>query len=238
MPIRPAASNGKITNNGTTTVNEGTLLLNKSSGPQILGNLTIGNATTDNSGQDSDVVRYGLNATTGTIPSNVTVTINQTGELDLNNKAETISTTLSMQLGVGARRCADRADRLADVGQRSHVHNSFGDHSRLTGRQYRHAGRLARPERRDRTMNVPDGAALVDVAIPANISGSLTTLLKTGAGTLALAGRTPSRVRRLSAHRSAADQRGGHRQSQRRVHILVQRRECHVASELHQPRSS
>src|SRR5207249_7444397 len=56
------ATTGKITNIGAMTENEGTLLLNKSSGAEAYGNLTIGNSTinnsvTDNSGMDSDVVR-------------------------------------------------------------------------------------------------------------------------------------------------------------------------------------
>ena len=63
---------GRITNTGTTLVNEGRLILNKTSGPQILGDLTIGNNI---GGQGAATVRYGVaNNTPDTILDSVNVT--------------------------------------------------------------------------------------------------------------------------------------------------------------------
>src|SRR5262249_16954726 len=76
-----------------TTVNEGTLVLNKSVGPNILGLLTVG----DNlGGPDADVVRYGAAAAgdqiseyTGAGNTVLNLTVNSSGLLDLNGKSDT-----------------------------------------------------------------------------------------------------------------------------------------------------
>src|SRR5439155_1170605 len=81
---------------GTTTVNEGTLVLNKTAGTDaILGSLVIGN---DAGGASADVVQL---AAANQINDTAAVTVNSSGLLDLNGNNETLAaaTALTMTFG-------------------------------------------------------------------------------------------------------------------------------------------
>src|SRR5262249_29713502 len=88
----------RIIESGTTTVNEGTLLLNKTVGPQIIGALTIGD---DVGGQDADTVRIGSAALAIADPimSHLNVVLKSTGQLDLNGVNQTLTGTNFGQTG-------------------------------------------------------------------------------------------------------------------------------------------
>ena len=87
---------------GTTTVNDGTLKLNKPSGPAIIGPLVIGD---DNGGPGSDAVAYGSAATNNQIANDVAITFNSSALLDLSGASSIVeeilttaaSTTLAAQ---------------------------------------------------------------------------------------------------------------------------------------------
>ncbi|MCB1086036.1 MAG: autotransporter-associated beta strand repeat-containing protein, partial [Verrucomicrobiae bacterium] len=84
---------------GSTFVNEGTLLLNKSGGFRaIRGTLHVG----DNRGADnSDVVRYAPTAGSNQI-DNIAVVVHTTGLFDLNGINDTINSTLTLMVGPDA----------------------------------------------------------------------------------------------------------------------------------------
>lgn len=85
---------------GTTTLNEGTLILNKSVGPAIPGAFNIG----DSLGGAVDLVRYGAAADNNQIADNSVVTIASSGILDLatNNKSDAIgNATTGLVLNIG-----------------------------------------------------------------------------------------------------------------------------------------
>ena len=75
---------------GTTTVNEGTLLLQTSSGSAVPGNLIIGDGAGGSGATKGDVVRLNGSSTTQ-IASTAAVTINNSGLLDLNSKNQTVA---------------------------------------------------------------------------------------------------------------------------------------------------
>ena len=182
---------GRITNTGATLVNEGALVLNKTSGPQILGDLTIGNNI---GGQGAATVRYGAaNNTSDTILDSSNVTLTSTGRLDLNGKSDTLaanSATLTVTLGAGAS---------------SDIQTGAGGQLTLPS-ELIFAGTFGTPtvgsppvnlgtaggsivlNGATRTFTVPNSGQLVELTIPADLTGSLTGLAKEGAGTLALGG--------------------------------------------------
>jgi len=198
----------RVTNVGNVAVNQGRLLLNKStstpamSNPQILGTLTVGDGL---GGQDADIVEYGsnVNATaqgtiaTPTAAGNVagTVVINNSGKLNLAGKNEQLN-SLTMQLGAGSsahletdtatltlNTATDPVFTLAsNIGVSTQASPSIVLGGNASGGVQ---GTIAMPGAR--TITTVEGSQLVDVAIPATIVGG-STLTKTGQGTLALAG--------------------------------------------------
>ena len=87
----------QITFLGTLTQNEGTLVLNKSVGTAILGNLIVGDQV---GGPASDVLRYGPAAGSDQIANTATaptVTVNSAGFLNLNGISDTINALLTVQ---------------------------------------------------------------------------------------------------------------------------------------------
>ncbi|HND53596.1 MAG TPA: autotransporter-associated beta strand repeat-containing protein, partial [Pirellulaceae bacterium] len=92
-----------ITATGATTLNEGTLLLGKSTTPAILGTLTIGDGV---GGPGGDLVKLlGSNqiAETFNAPTSPSLTIAASGTLDLNNFSDVVvaNGTLTLNVGVG-----------------------------------------------------------------------------------------------------------------------------------------
>jgi autotransporter-associated beta strand protein len=174
---------------GTTTVEEGTLVLNKTlSTPDsaIAGNLVIGDGI---GGLGADVVRLGSNNQIVSAPGR-TVTVNDSGFFDVNGKSEQVqdlivngglvggsSGTLTVQsLTMQGGAVAPGTGKLVANGNVST--NAAADPASITGR-LELGGQV-------RTIAVADGSASIDLDIPAAISNG--GINKTSPGTLRLAG--------------------------------------------------
>ena len=161
-----------VTYAGNTTVNEGTLILNKSFGSAILGTLTVGDGI---GGPSADVVRYGAAATGDQIASPTTanlLTVNASGLLDLAGKSDTISgginlvdaPSFSSQITTGA-------GTLTVGGNIVLTNPTAGQNYVPTSPPATIAGNLDLGGA-TRTIFVSDSLALEDLLISANISGN------------------------------------------------------------------
>ena len=157
---------------GVTTLNAGTLLLGKTT-PEgaVTGNLTIG----DGAGTDSVV----LLAADQIGQSGNTVTVNASGVLNLNGLNETLN---NIVLAGGQITGGAAASTLTLLG--TLTHNPSASSAAIGGNLSLviAAG--------NKTLNVADGAAAVDLDIAAAVSQDLPgrSITKTGPGTLRLAG--------------------------------------------------
>jgi fibronectin-binding autotransporter adhesin len=148
---------------GSTIVNEGTLILSKTAGSvAIAGPLTIGD------GAGTDVVQ--LNASSQI--STVAVTINSSGQLNLNNFSNTIGTlTLtggSVTTGTGTLTISSPLTT-----------NASSTTATISGKLG-----IAQP---NLTANIASGSSGTDLVISANITGNH-TITKAGLGTMVLSG--------------------------------------------------
>src|SRR5688572_5567298 len=152
---------------GTTTVNDGTLQLNKTSGVNALaGTLTVG----DGIGSTNSATARWL--ATNEIPTTTAVSINSDGLLDLNNFSNTIGTlTLmggSITTGTGTLTLGGTVTGNASATSAT-ISGNLGLGSA------------------NRTFTINDGAATFDLNISAVVSGTV-TLTKGGTGTMVLSG--------------------------------------------------
>jgi fibronectin-binding autotransporter adhesin len=174
LTLAGAAAN---TYTGTTTVNAGTLELNKTAGVNALGgDLVIGD---DAGGANADVVRL---LADDQIPDASNVTVTSSGRFNLNNLAEIINgLTLNSGAAAGANVTTGAAGTLTLGNDVTLNVNGTG----ATGATI--SGNLALGA--TRTFTVNDGLAANDLSISAVISGGAGIgLTKAGAGTLALSG--------------------------------------------------
>lgn len=166
LRLSGSAANGYT---GTTTVNEGTLVLAKSGVTAMPANLVIGDGL---GGARADVVRYEAHdqVPDGTTTT-YTVTVGVSGLLDLNGFSDTINDLVltggAVTTGAGVL-CVNGAVTA----------NVSTDGSTIAG-QLDMAGAK-------RTFTVADGAADVDLDVSASIANG--SVEKAGAGTLRLAG--------------------------------------------------
>jgi autotransporter-associated beta strand protein len=151
---------------GTTTVNEGTLVLAKTSGANaIAGNLVINNGGT---------VR--LDASNQIVDSAANITVNSGGTLNLNNHSDAIynltMTGSNVATGTGTL-------TLANTGSGTLTTLASATSSTVSGKlalaAYSH------------TLAIADGTATDDLLLNASLSGA-GQLIKTGAGTLTFGG--------------------------------------------------
>ena len=150
---------------GAATVNVGTLILNKTAGLNAFaGTLTVGDGV---GGANADVVRL---SASNQIP-NVTVTVNNSGLLDLNGYSDAIGaltmTGGSVTTGAGTLTLGGNVTGNADANTAS-----IGGNLALGA---------------NRTFSIADGAAATDMSVSAVVSGAF-ALTKTGAGTMVLSG--------------------------------------------------
>jgi len=179
---------------GLTKVNEGTLLLNKTTDTfNFDGNLTIGDGVPASPAADSAILLLGAS---DQIPNAALTTINADGLLDLNGFAETINTlalnnghaqtdagvltvanTLTMTGGdIQLNGAGDQL--LFGAGASINATSSAAETPVIRG-----AGFLALAGADPRTFNVSDGPRISDLQITAPISGALgERLIKDGAG--------------------------------------------------------
>ncbi len=193
---------------GTTTITEGTLLLNKLpgvnafSGPLVIGsNIVVPNAVTQiNGGVDSQVVRL---IQSEQIPdAAISVAINSTGLLDLNGNNETFgnqagSTALTLSFGNvsteagtlyldGDLVVSNTITTSVNNGQITGIATVTGNLNLGSG--YSNSAANATNWDAPRTLTINHNAALADdLILSANISGS-NDINKTGSGVLTLAG--------------------------------------------------
>jgi autotransporter-associated beta strand protein len=151
---------------GTTTVNQGTLVLNKTAGASaIAGDLIINNGGT---------VR--LDASNQIVDSGANIRVNQGGTLNLNNQSDAI---YSLTLTGGTVSTGTGTLTLANTGSGALTTNAASASATISGRlaldAYSHAFAIA------------DGSASDDLLLNASLTGS-GQLVKTGAGTLTFAG--------------------------------------------------
>jgi autotransporter-associated beta strand protein len=166
------------TDTGTTTVNEGTLLLSKSAGVDAIaaaGSLTVGN---DAGGSDSDLVQ--LTAASEIDPA-ASVTINSTGQLDLDGFNQTLA-GVTMEFGpTQSAALTTESGTLSLTG--SATFNSVGTlYSGSPAATI--SGNLALGST-THTFTVNSGVSLDNAQISATITGT-GTVTKSGIGTLLL----------------------------------------------------
>lgn len=159
------------TYNGTTTVNEGTLVLSKTSGNALSGQLVIGDGS---GGPASDVVRLDASGQLG--PNvGVAVVVNESGLLNLNNRDQSLlgSITLTggaVTTGMGTLRVGGLVTTNASA-QTASISGNL-DSSAVGG---------------DTDFDVADGAAPIDLNVSAAVS-TIGGIVKNGAGTLKFSG--------------------------------------------------
>jgi fibronectin-binding autotransporter adhesin len=151
---------------GTTTVNEGTLVLAKSAGKNaIAADLVINNGGT---------VR--LNASNQIVDSGANITVNQGGTLNLSNNSDAI---YSLTMTGGTVTTGTGTLTLANSGNGTLTTQASATSSTLSGKlalaAYSHSFAIA------------NGAATDDLLLSASLSGA-GQLIKTGAGTLTFGG--------------------------------------------------
>ena len=150
---------------GALTVNDGTLLLNKTAGVNAFaGILTIGDGV---GGANADVVQW---SAANQIPT-VTVTIKNSGQLDLNGNSDSVGaltmTGGSVTTGAGTLTLGGDVTGNADASTAT-ISGNLGLGA-------------------NRTFTLADGAAATDMQVSAVVSGGF-TLTKDGAGTMVLSG--------------------------------------------------
>ncbi|HEY5314514.1 MAG TPA: autotransporter-associated beta strand repeat-containing protein, partial [Pirellulales bacterium] len=178
------------TNTGTTTVAEGTLLLSKPSGIDAIaagGSLTVGN---DAGGADSDLAQL---TAAGEIDPGDSVTIDSTGQLDLNGFNQTL-TNVTMEFGpTQSGLLSTESGTLSLTGSLTDnlTFNSIGTVA-TGGPAATISGNLALGSSSiTHTFTVNTGTALDNALISATITGT-GTVTKSGVGTLALSANNTS----------------------------------------------
>ena len=153
---------------GTTTVNEGTLVLDTSNSftdQTIRGNLTIGD------GSGSAIVRYGTGSANDKIANTSVVTINSDGTLDLNNHDDTVGsfnlTGGTITTGTGVLALNGNVTTNADAAA-----STFSGVLSLGNAT--------------RTFTVANGGAGSDLTINATLNNG--SIVKAGAGTMTITG--------------------------------------------------
>ncbi|HEY5311373.1 MAG TPA: autotransporter-associated beta strand repeat-containing protein, partial [Pirellulales bacterium] len=169
---------------GTTTINEGTLELNKTPGVNALtGPLTVGEGSLGAGGADSQVVRL---LASNQINGALAVTVNSTGLLDLNGFSDTIGTGPDMvALTINGGNVSTGAGTLTlngDVTESNTATSNIVSPGTISGNL--NLGAAAR------TFNLYHFAGLAyDLVISANISGAAgADLNKSNTGSLLLSG--------------------------------------------------
>ncbi len=166
---------------GDTTVNAGTLILNKTAVTAVSGNLIVGDGT------GTDTVQLGGN---NQIANGSTVTVNSSGVLDLNNNSDTVGNTTvvggSITTGGGALTIGTLGMTAGSIATGT---GSLTLGGAVTGNASANSATISGNLNlggTTRTFTIADGGAAEDMAISANISnGGLT---KAGTGLLALSG--------------------------------------------------
>jgi len=158
---------------GTTTVNDGTLVLDTSNSyndETIRGNLVIG----DSSGAvDSATVRYGTGLANNKIADTSQVTINSDGVLDLNSKDDTIGSFIlsggHITTGTGVLTLNGNITTTANAADRTAVIDGVLSLGSTT-----------------RTFTVADDAPASDLTVNATINNG--SIIKAGLGTMTITG--------------------------------------------------
>ena len=169
------AGSGRITAAGNFTVNEGTLLLNKTVGPAILGSLTIGDGL---GGPQSDIVRYGAAAGADQIAEYsgagnavINMTLGSSGLLDLNGKSDTIVGNGLLTLNVAPSFSSEirTGSGILTLAGNLTVNTAAQTHSGTPAATI--SGKLDLGKFGTRTITTNDSAAANDLVISADITG-------------------------------------------------------------------
>jgi autotransporter-associated beta strand protein len=175
---------------GATVVEEGTLVLTSQAGPNaaIVGNLVIGDGV---GGPEADVVRLARSEQILSAPGK-TVTVNSSGLFDLNTHSESVQDLIvrgGLIRGGGPGALLTFESLVMEAGSIATVNGSLiahGDMTTLPAAESALISGKLNLNGQIRSIAVADGAASIDLDIPAAISSG--GMIKTSPGTLRLSG--------------------------------------------------
>jgi autotransporter-associated beta strand protein/VCBS repeat-containing protein len=165
------------------TVTEGTLVLNKTSGPVITGSLTVGDGQ---GGPSADAVRYGSAAGGNQVADTVNVLVRSTGLVDLAAASDTIA-GLTLTDGVGAASVVTSTTGTLTLGGDVTVNVNPGTIMASPAAVISAKVNLGG----NRTFTVGDSNAPRDLIVSGSVSGTGFSLTKAGAGRMVMQGAGP-----------------------------------------------